>query len=160
MVAFVEWNHQFKKINVMQIQRIQTVYIFLALVAMMIFVIVPYGEVDYLSGQPVVTEKLYTMYEYGLLIPAAAAVILLIVDIFLFRNLPLQRTVLTISLLLTLCCIAVVCFILFKQAGAEEMDAHFSVWDILLPVAVIFEILGLGGISKDVKLLNSYNRLR
>ena len=64
----------------MQIQRIQTVYIFLALVAMMIFVIVPYGEVDYLSGQPVVTEKLYTMYEYGLLIPAAAAVILLIVD--------------------------------------------------------------------------------
>ena len=111
----------------MQIQRIRTVYIFLALVAMMIFVIVPYGEVDYLSGQPVVTEKLYTMYEYGLLIPAAAAVILLIVDIFLFRNLPLQRTVLTISLLLTLCCIAVVCFILFKQAGAEEMDAHFSV---------------------------------
>ena len=52
-----------KKINVMQIQRIQTVYIFLALVAMMIFVIVPYGEVDYLSGQPVVTEKLYTMNE-------------------------------------------------------------------------------------------------
>lgn len=93
----------------MQIQRIQTVYIFLALVAMMIFVIVPYGEVDYLSGQPVVTEKLYTMYEYGLLIPAAAAVILLIVDIFLFRNLPLQRTVLTISLLLTLCCTESTC---------------------------------------------------
>ena len=40
------------------------------------------------------------------------------------------------------------------------MGIHFSVWDILLPVAVIFEILGLGGISKDVKLLNSYNRLR
>ncbi|MDE5989418.1 MAG: DUF4293 domain-containing protein [Duncaniella sp.] len=144
----------------MQIQRIQTVYIFLAMVAMMIFVIVPYGEVDYLSGQTAVTEKLYTMYEYGLLIPAAATVILLIVDIFLFRNLSLQRRVLTISLLLTLCCIAVVCFILFKQAGAEGMDAHFAVWDILLPVAVILEILGLGGIAKDIKLLNSYNRLR
>lgn len=144
----------------MQIQRIQTVYIFLAVVAMMIFVIVPYGEVEYLASQPAVSEKLYTMYEYGLLIPAAATVILLIVDIFLFRNLPLQRTVLTISLLLTLCCIAVVCFILFKQAGAESMDAHFSVWDILLPLAVIFEIMALGGIAKDIRLLNSYNRLR
>lgn len=144
----------------MQIQRIQTVYIFLAVVAMMIFVIVPYGEVEYLASQPAVSEKLYTMYEYGLLIPAAATVILLIVDIFLFRNLPLQRTVLTISLLLTLCCIAVVCFILFKQAGSEGMDAHFSVWDILLPLAVIFEIMALGGIAKDIRLLNSYNRLR
>lgn len=144
----------------MQIQRIQTVYIFLALVAMAIFIIVPYGEVDFIANEPVVTEKLYTMFEYGILIPAAATVILLILDIFLYRNLPLQRTVLTISLLLTLCCIAVVCFILFKQARAEGLDAHFSVWDILLPLAVVFEILGLGGIVRDIKLLNSYNRLR
>ena len=144
----------------MQIQRIQTVYIFLALVAMAVFIIVPYGEVDFLANEPVATEKLYTMFEYGILIPAAATVILLLLDIFLYRNLPLQRTVLTISLLLTLCCIAVVCFILFKQARAEGMDAHFSVWDILLPLAVVFEILGLGGIVRDIKLLNSYNRLR
>ena len=124
--AFVDTNHQFKKtINVMQIQRIQTVYIFLAVVAMMIFVIVPYGEVEYLASQPAVSEKLYTMYEYGLLIPAAATVILL-----------------------------------FEQAGAEGMGAHFSVWDILLPLAVIFEIMALGGIAKDIRLLNSYNRLR
>ncbi len=144
----------------MQIQRIQTVYIFLAMVAMMIFLIIPYGEVHYLTSDPVVSEKVYTMYEYGLLIPAAATVVLLIVDIFMYRNLPLQRTVLTISLLLTLCCIAVVCFILFKQAKAEGMDADFTVWDILLPIAVILEILGLGGIKRDIKLLNSYNRLR
>lgn len=144
----------------MQIQRIQTVYIFLAVVAMMIFVIVPYGVVEQIGSEPLVTEKLYTMYEYGLLIPAAATVLLLIVDIFLYRNLPLQRRVLTISLMLTLCCIAVVCFTLFKQARTEGMDAHFSVWDILLPVAVILELLGLSGIGRDIKLLNSYNRLR
>ncbi len=144
----------------MQIQRIQTVYIFLAMVAMAVFLIVPYGEVHFLNAEPAVSEKLYTMYEYGLLIPVAATVILLIVDIFFYRNLSLQRTVLTISLLLTLCCIAVVCFILFKQAGAEGMDADFAVWDILLPLAVIFELLGLSGIKKDIRLLNSYNRLR
>lgn len=144
----------------MQIQRIQTVYIFLAMVAMAIFLIVPYGEVHFLNSDTAVSEKLYTMYEYGLLIPVAATVLLLIIDIFFYRNLQLQRTVLTISLLLTLCCIAVVCFILFKQARAEGIDADFAVWDILLPIAVIFEVLGLSGISKDIKLLNSYNRLR
>ncbi len=144
----------------MQIQRIQTVYIFLAMVAMMIFIIIPFGTVDHASGQSIVTEKLYTMYEYGLLIPAAVTVLLLIVDIFLYRNLPLQRKVLTICLLLTLCCIAVVCFALFKQARVEGLDACFTVWDILLPVAVVFELLGLGGIARDIKILNSYNRLR
>ncbi|MCM1354879.1 MAG: DUF4293 domain-containing protein [Staphylococcus sp.] len=144
----------------MQIQRIQTVYIFLAIVAMAVFLIVPYGEVHLTSGDVALSEKLYTMSEYGILIPAAATVILLIVDIFFYRNLPMQRSVLTISLLLTLCCIAVVCFILFKQASAEGMNAIFTVWDILLPLAVIFEILGLGGIKRDIKLLNSYNRLR
>ncbi|MCM1076837.1 MAG: DUF4293 domain-containing protein [Bacteroides sp.] len=144
----------------MQIQRIQTVYIFLAMVAMAVFMIVPYGEVHDLASQPAVSEKLYTMTEYGLLIPVAATVILLIVDIFFYRNLPLQRTVLIISLLLTLCSIAVVCFTLFKQVGSEGLDARFSVWDILLPIAMILELFGLGAIKHDIKLLNSYNRLR
>lgn len=144
----------------MQIQRIQTVYIFLAMIAMAIFLVVPYGEVLSVGADAVSGEKLYTMYEYGLLIPAAAVVLLLIIDIFFYRNMPLQRSVLVISLLLTLCCIAVVCFTLFKQAGSEGVEATFSVWDILLPIAVILEILALGAIKRDIKLLNSYNRLR
>lgn len=144
----------------MQIQRIQTVYIFLAMIAMAIFLVVPYGEVLSVGANAVSGEKLYTMYEYGLLIPAAAVVLLLIIDIFFYRNMPLQRSVLVISLLLTLCCIAVVCFTLFKQAGSEGVEATFSVWDILLPIAVILEILALGAIKRDIKLLNSYNRLR
>ena len=133
----------------MQIQRIQTLYIFLAVVAMAIFIIVPYGEVDFISNQPVVTEKLYTMTEYGILIPAAAALLLMIVDIFMYSNIGLQKTVLTIAMLLTLCCIAVVCFTLFKQAEAEGMEARFTVWDILLPIAAILQIMAISAINKD-----------
>ena len=127
----------------MQIQRIQTVYIFLAIVAMAFFMVVPYGEVVALGQTPVAT-----------------VIILLLVDMFLFRNMPLQRTVLVISFMITLAVIATVCFTLFKEARAEGMDAHFSVWDILLPAAALFELLGIRGIMKDIKLLNSYNRLR
>ena len=144
----------------MQIQRIQSVYIFLAIVAMAVFLIVPYGEVVFLNENPVVTEPLYTMAEYGILIPVAAVIILLLTDLFLFRTMPLQRTVLVISLMITLAVIITVCFALFKEARAEGMDAHFSVWDILLPVAALFELLGIKGIMHDIKLLNSYNRLR
>ncbi|WP_304963370.1 DUF4293 family protein [uncultured Duncaniella sp.] len=144
----------------MQIQRIQTVYIFLSIIAMAVFLIVPYGEIEILSQSPVVTEPLYTMAEYGIFIPVCAIIILLLIDMFLYRNLPLQRTVLVVSLMLTLAVIATVCFALFKEARAEGIEANFSVWDILLPIAALLEILGVKGINHDIKLLNSYNRLR
>ena len=144
----------------MQIQRIQTVYIFLSIVAMAIFMVMPYGEIVALNQTPVVSEPLYTFAEYGILIPVAAVIILLLIDMFLYHNPALQRTVLIISLMITLAVIATVCFGLFKEARAEGMDAHFSLWDILLPVAALFEILSIKGIMKDINTLKSYDRLR
>lgn len=143
----------------MQIQRIQTVYIFLSIIAMAVFMFVPYGEIVSIMQQTD-AMSLYTMTEYGILVPVCAIIILLLIDLFLYRNLPLQRTVLVISLMLTLAVIATVCFTLFKEARAEGIDAHFTVWDILLPIAALLEILGVKGINNDIKLLNSYNRLR
>lgn len=144
----------------MQIQRIQSLYIFLAIVAMAIFIIVPYGKaIDMTSGAPV-EEMLYTMTKWGVLIPSGAVVILLLAGLFLFRNLSLQRTVVMITLMLTLSTIAVVCFALFKMADAEGLDASFTFWDILLPVTALLEILAISGINHDIKLLKSYDRLR
>lgn len=143
----------------MQIQRIQTVYIFLSIIAMAVFMFVPYGEIVSIMQQTD-AMSLYTMTEYGILVPVCAIIILLLIDLFLYRNLPLQRTVLVISLMLTLAVIATVCFTLFKEARTEGIDAHFTVWDILLPIAALLEILGVKGINNDIKLLNSYNRLR
>ena len=143
----------------MQIQRIQTVYIFLSIIAMAVFMFVPYGEIVSVMQQAD-AMSLYTMTEYGILVPVCAIIVLLLIDLFLYRNLPLQRTVLVISLMLTLAVIATVCFTLFKEARAEGIDAHFTVWDILLPIVALLEILGVKGINNDIKLLNSYNRLR
>ena len=143
----------------MQIQRIQTVYIFLSIIAMAVFMFVPYGEIVSVMQQAD-AMSLYTMTEYGILVPVCAIIILLLIDLFLYRNLPLQRTVLVISLMPTRAVIATVCFTLFKEARAEGIDAHFTVWDILLPIVALLEILGVKGINNDIKLLNSYNRLR
>ena len=122
--------------------------------------VVPYGIVESIGDTTVEYQRLLVMGEWGVMIPVAAIIVLLLVDIFFYRNLPLQRMVLTISLMLTLAVIGTVCFALYKQGAAEEINAHFSVWDILLPVAVFFEIMGVKGINHDIKLLNSYNRLR
>lgn len=149
-----------KNTNSMQIQRIQSLYIFLAIVAMAVFIIVPYGNVVDLTVDPSITESLYTMSEYGVLIPSGAIVILLLVGLFMYRNLGLQRTVIMITLMLTLATIAVVCFALFKMADSEGLEATFTVWDILLPIAALFEIFAISGINHDIKLLKSYDRLR
>ncbi len=144
----------------MQIQRIQTVYIFLAFVAMVIFIFVPYGQVVAVDGEAVTGETLLVMKEWGILIPVAVAAVLLLVDIFLYRDLKLQRKTLVISLMLTLAVIATVCFALYKQGDSEAINAHFSPWDIMLPFAALMEIMGVKAINSDIKLLNSYNRLR
>lgn len=144
----------------MQIQRIQTVYIFLAMVAMAIFLFVPYGTVTNIAGEAVEPEKLIILSEYGLLIPAALTAVLLLVDIFLYRNMALQRKVLVICLMLTVCCIAVIGFALFKEAKVEDMEVEFTFWNLLLVLAMVLELMALSAIGKDIKLLNSYNRLR
>ena len=127
---------------------------------MVIFIFVPYGQVVAIDGEAVAAQPLLVLKEWGIFIPVAAAAILLLVDIFLYRDLKLQRKTLMISLMLTLAVTATVCFALYKQGGAEEIDAHFSPWDIMLPFAVLMEIMGIKGINSDIKLLNSYNRLR
>ena len=144
----------------MQIQRIQTVYIFLALVAMSIFLAMPYGSLVAVGETTVEYHRLTVTGEWSVMIPAGVSALLLLADIFFYRNLSLQRRVLKISLLLTLAVIVTVCFALYRQGAAEGIAAHVSAWDILLLISILFEILGIRGINHDIKLLNSYNRLR
>lgn len=141
----------------MQIQRIQTVYIFIATVLMAIFPFVPIGEIAGMAdSDAVANERLYIMNEYVLLIPVVVTSLLLLIDIFLYKNLKLQLTSLRISILLTACCIVLVGIIALNRPEPAEL----SVWNILPIIAGICEILGLRGIKHDIKLLNSYNRLR
>ncbi len=144
----------------MQIQRIQTVYLLIATVLMAVFVFVPFGAFHFTSEQAeeFAVIDMLTYKEFGVLVPSALSAILLLIDIFMYRNLPRQRTVLLVSVLLTLCTALVVCFTLFK--GLEGYEPSFSWWDLLVVVAFIFEILAMKGINHDQKLLASYNRIR
>lgn len=134
----------------MQIQRIQTVYIFLAFLMMAVYLFVPFGtvaEADSVVG-------LCPTGEYSLLIPVALTALLLVVDIFLYKNPSSQLRVLSISTIITVCSLVVAGCVIYKSA------ADFTAWNVLPLVAFILEIRAVAAIKHDIKLLNSYNRLR
>jgi hypothetical protein len=142
----------------MQIQRIQTLWLLIATILMGVFVFMPFGTFEVVADGQEDIVTLTTCKEFGVLVPAAVAAILLLIDIFMYKNLPSQRSVLVIGIILTLCTICTVCFTLFK--GLEGYEPHFSWFDIMVPAALIFELLAMKGINHDQKLLASYNRLR
>lgn len=144
----------------MQIQRIQNLCLFLAMIAMVVFLFVPYGEVVSVADRSIEPVSLSVFSEWGLLLPVGATIVALISALCFFNRLPGQRQMTVTALILTLATIGVVCFTLFKEASAEGMTAHFSVWDILLPITAVLEILAVRGINKDREALASANRLR
>lgn len=146
----------------MQIQRIQTVYILLAVIAMVVYIFVPYASAGIIaeSGEQV-ELSLKPAGDYGVLILTVATAVLLLADIFLYNSLALQRRVLKISVLLTVAVAAAVgVSVSMWSAETGVINVGIGAWNILLPVAILLEALAIRGIRHDIKLLNSYNRLR
>lgn len=140
------------------IQRIQTIWLLLTLACMVAFIAMPFGTLN-LTINGVAESAMLFPYDFiGLLIPAALAGIMALIAIFTFRNLGLQRNIVTLSLLMTIVTIGLTAYILFDKASTGEITWRWE--PAFLAVAAIFEILAMRGISHDIKLLRSYDRLR
>lgn len=146
----------------MQIQRIQSLYIVLSILVMAIFIFTPYGTVTSIdgAGTPAESFALCTLTEWGLCIPSALTVIILVIGLFTYRQPKQQRGIVRLGLILTLCCIGVACFALFKEPEAENLTVSPTVWCLAPVVALIFEALAIKGITHDIRLLASADRLR
>lgn len=145
----------------MQFQRLQSLYIFLAAVAMFIFCFAPFGQILVPEGQPAPAEVLVKVDPsefFGIYLSSVLSGIVLLISLFLFKALKFQHRIVLIGTLFTICTIGLTCFTLFK--GLRGFDATFTVWDVTLIAAAVFEIAALGRIRHDQKLLASYNRLR
>lgn len=79
----------------MVIQRIQTLFLLIASALCITFIFTPFGYTAIIEdGQQAILEPLYAKNIVGLLIPAAASALILLIDIFLFKNMPLQKPLL------------------------------------------------------------------
>lgn len=137
------------------IQRIQSVYLFLAAVAMAVYAFFPAiggcagGTATACAAPCEATGFFYTLY-----ILLALTVILPLVAIFKYKNLRLQQRLCKISLLFVLTLLIVVGIAAYRAAACPT-------WFNLLPVAaMVLLCLASRGVAHDRKLLSGSTRLR
>lgn len=143
----------------MQIQRIQSLLLLIACVLSVIFIFVPFGilTIPLDGGQEAIVE-LKALNMYGLLCPVGIAAVLLLLDIFLYKNLRLQRQVLIFGIMMLVVSIGIVIYVNFDHATLGNL--HWAGGGLLLVAALIGAIAAMRGIINDQRLLASYNRLR
>ena len=135
----------------MVIQRIQTLYLFVAAIMMGLFTFLPMGYI----GETVVRPSGSPVFMILNLLIA----VVLIVAIFLFKNLRLQRQVTLMSIVLI--AVSAVCGGIIMYGGDTRVDRLEWVGGItLLVVSMLLDVLALRGINHDKALLSSSDRLR
>ncbi|MCM1449789.1 MAG: DUF4293 domain-containing protein [Clostridiales bacterium] len=141
----------------MVIQRLQSLYLLLAIIAMTLVFYLPFGLIID-ATDPATTVELVTLDYPILLVLNSLITLLLLIDIFLFKNLSFQRLVAAVCILLIIASAATT-FIILSNIG--------DMWKIAwagAPVALLFAlfltIAARYRMGKDLKLLRSYDRLR
>ncbi len=150
----------------MVIQRLQTLYLILAIVMVSVFFYVPFGYTtvaDVADGVSVL-EPLRAGQFTGLVIPMALTLALMVVAIFMFKKMPMQKLMVLVSALLTVVSMGVVVYVMVSGfSDTNPQVTMTSVWGgggLLLVGALIAQLAAYNGISSDQRLLRSYDRLR
>lgn len=150
----------------MVIQRLQTLYLVLAIVLVSVFFYVPFGYTtvaDVADGVSVL-EPLRAGQFTGLVVPMALTLVLMAVAIFMFKKMATQKLMVLVSALLTVVSMGVVVYVMVSGFSDTNTQVTMtSVWGgggLLLVGALIAQMAAYNGISSDQRLLRSYDRLR
>lgn len=150
----------------MVIQRIQSVYLLIAVILMAIFAFFPaltftFGDKDFVYGALEAGKVGVTHIDPLMLTLTILIAVFALIDIFLFKNLQRQMTFCFTTIIIGLAmliAIAVVAFIIQGRVGINNMMPH---WALLFPVfSIIFLMLAHKAMSRDKKALRDSDRLR
>jgi hypothetical protein len=147
------------------IQRIQTLWLFLAaFVSGLLFIMPVYKyEIPALPGVGNSAQLLQASQFYPLLIIAAVMTLIPLIAIFMYLNRKRQRRMAIISILACISFIGVMMMKInnIKQGTPAPVNEQYVIPGSLLPVLpIIFLIMAIIGINKDEKLVRSMDRLR
>ncbi len=133
----------------MVIQRIQTLWLLIAAGMMAALYIRPIAwsadKAVFLSDFPVLT------------VINVLIAMLLIISIFTFKNLKLQKTVTRLSLVMMAVIAVAGGFFLYRNAPDATLEWAGGI--VLLVIAAIFDLLALRGMSRDERKLRNADRL-
>lgn len=130
----------------MVIQRVQTLYLLLALVCSVVFIFIPFGYSGETGIAPADVPALWVML--------AAASALDLVDICLFKKPGLQKGLIIVDALL----VVATGVVMVVEVSARSLTLAGG--GLLLVAALIGLIAAYRGISADQKLLRSLDRIR
>jgi hypothetical protein len=154
------------------IQRIQSVWLFLATCSLFALLLFPYihildmdgttrsvrvtGVYENLNGQVVQTEAFLALTVVTIIVALIPFII-----IFFYRNRKLQITLSYVTILLIIGLSFWTAQVAKAQAGNISLGLeNYGLGVALPPIAILFMILALKGIRKDEKLIRSADRLR
>lgn len=135
------------------IQRVQTVWLLLAVAAVFLTL-----KTSFYSGTLVSDNSFHSvtgMENYGLMILTIALGTTLFIDIFLFKHRMLQFRIALIALVAE----CLVIFLYFREIKNFSIG-NFDLWCALHIFILAFIFLAIRGIYKDEKLIKDSNRLR
>jgi hypothetical protein len=146
------------------IQRIQTLYIFIAALITALMLKTEFAEIasggDYYifsaggiaMGENMILDGLPIQVFIGLI------VILHLIVIFLFKRRILQIRLLVFSVILLIGLAGLILYFLY--AGFDSLNVIFKIPMAIPLVAIIFDYLAIRAIGKDEALIRSINRIR
>ena len=149
----------------MVIQRIQSVYLLIAVILMIVFAFFPALSFD-LADKTVLygaieTGRAGNMHINPLLITLIILIsFLAIIDIFLFKNLQRQMTVCFVDIIIGISMLIAICIQAFVVGNREGCTVSWQ-WYLILPIlSIIFLMLAHKAMSRDKKTLRDADRLR
>ena len=135
------------------IQRIQSVFMFLAAVAAALLFVFPYAYSLGENAQPLMMADYLT-----LLILTCAIIAINLIGIMLFKNRKFQVNLNRLSILLSL---ALASILLYEYFLGDDYNIRVMQLGQFIPVLIIlFNALAISRIKKDDKLVRSMDRLR
>ena len=154
------------------IQRIQSIWFFLAALTLILMLFLPIASKEiagtesavYSSGLfQIIAEKAGSPFKIlsflPLLITNIAIAIICFVNIFNFRKRSFQKRFAIVSIILIIG-FAFWCSVYAQKLPGGIEGASFGVGAYLPALAILFVVLGIFGINKDERLIRSAERLR
>lgn len=156
----------------MVIQRWQSVLLLVAAVAMATFSFLSLGQIQlsdytlnfttlgfYIEGEATNgVASGYYMHTWSFFIVSLMCVIIPLIDIFLFKNLRLQKTLCLIGILFILAAVSIGCG--YGYCTFDGISVSWSSLIIAPLIAVIALVMAYSRINADQKMLRSVDRIR
>ena len=149
----------------MVIQRIQSVYLLIAVILMAVFAFFPaltfeLGGREFVYGALEAGKVGVTHIDPLMLTLVILIALLAFIDIFLYKNLQRQMTVCFVDIIIGLAMLVAIGIEAYVVSGKEGLTLTWQ-WTILLPVlSIVFLMMAHRAMSRDKKKLRDSDRLR